>query len=66
MASKETRRRDKQTFRTFNENISSGSEEDVTPEAEWIAKQVYHWIESEEESILAAEFDGERASDYSA
>ena len=57
---KEIRRRDKRIFRTFGENISSGSEEDVTPEAEWIAKQGYHWTESEEETIPAAETDEER------
>ena len=66
VASKETRRRDKRIFRTFGENISSGSDEHITPEAEWIAKQGYQWTESEEESVPAAESDGERASDYSA
>ena len=58
--------RDKRIFWTFGENISSGLEEDVTPEAEWMAKQGYHWTESEEESVPAAESDGERASDHSA
>ena len=66
VASKETRRRDKRIFRTFGENISSGSEVNITPEAEWMHKQGYRWTESEEESIPAAESDGERASDYSA
>ena len=66
MASKETRRRDKWIFRTFGKNISSGSEVHITPEAEWMLKQGYRWTESEEESVPAAESDGERASDYSA
>ena len=66
VASKETRRRDKRIFRTFGENISSGSEVHITLEAEWMRKQGYRWTESEEESVPAAESDGERASDYSA
>ena len=66
VASKETRRRDKRIFRTFGENISSGSEVNITPEAEWLHKQGYRWTESEEESVPAAESDEERASDYSA
>ena len=66
VASKKTRRRDKRIFRTFGENISSGSEVHITPEAEWMHKQGYRWTESEEESVPAAESDGERASDSSA
>ena len=45
---------------------SSRSEVNITPEAEWLHKQGYRWTESEEESVRAAEFDEERASDYSA
>ena len=65
VASKESCRRDKRILRTFGEDITSGSEKHITPEAEWMAKQGYKWTDSEEEPIPAAESDGERASDYS-
>ena len=39
--------------------MESGSEVNITPEAEWLAKQGYQWTESEEESIPAAETDEE-------
>ena len=60
VAQKESRRRDKRILRTFGEEISSGSEKHITPEAEWMAKQGYQWTESEEEPIPAAESDEER------
>ena len=66
VASKESRRRDKKIMRVFGEDVSGGSEEHITPEAEWMAKQGYKWTDSEEEPIPAAESDDERASDYSA
>ena len=69
VASKETRRRDKRIFRTFGENISSGSEVHITPEAEWMAKQGYRWTDSEqdiEETVPVAESDEEHWSNYSA
>ena len=60
VAQKESRRCDKWILRTFGEEISSGSEKHITPEAEWMAKQGYQWTESEEETIPAAESDEER------
>ena len=66
MASKESRRRDKKIMRVFGEEGSGGSEEHITPEAEWMEKPGYKWTDSEEEPIPAAESDEERASDYSA
>ena len=59
IASKESRRRDKRILRTFGEDISSGSEKHITPEAAWMAKQGYKWTDSEEEPIPAAETDEE-------
>ena len=53
-------------MRVFGEDVSGGSKEHITPEAEWMAKQGYKGTDSEEEPIPAAESDGERASDYSA
>ena len=66
VASKESRRRDKKIMRVFGEDVSHGSEEHITPEAEWMAKQGYRWTGSEEEHIPAAESNEECASDYSA
>ena len=66
VASKESRRHDKKIMRVFGEDVSGGSEEHITPEAEWMAKQGYKWTDSEEEHIPAAESNEERASDYSA
>ena len=60
VASKESRRRDKRILRTFGEEISSGSEKHIKPEAEWMTKQGYQWTESEEEPIPAAKSDEER------
>ena len=54
MASKESRRRDKKIMRVFGEDVSGSSEEHITPEAKWMAKQGYRWTDSEEEHILAA------------
>ena len=55
VASKESHRRDKRILRTFGEEISSGFEKHIMPEAEWMTKQGYQWTESEEEPIPAAE-----------
>ena len=46
VASKESRRRNKRILRTFGEDISSGSEKHIIPEAEWMAKQGYKWTDS--------------------
>ena len=53
----------------FGEDVSGGSEDRITPEAEWMAKQGFKWTDSEEdveETIPAVESDEDRASDYSA
>jgi hypothetical protein len=39
--------------------MSSGSDKNITPEADWMAKQGYQWTESEEESLPTAETDEE-------
>ena len=39
--------------------MESGSEVNITLEADWIAKQGYQWTESDGESIPAAETDEE-------
>ena len=59
ISSKESRQRDKRILRTFGEIVESGSEVNITPEADWIAKQGYQWTESEEETIPAAKSDEE-------
>ena len=69
IASKESRRRDKKLMRLCGEDVSGGSEERITPEAEWMAKQSFKWTDSEEdieETVPAAKSDEERASDHSA
>ena len=70
MASKESRRRDKKILHLYGEEVSGGSEERITPEAEWMEKQGYRWTESEEdveETIPAAEeTDGEAWDEFSA
>ena len=62
VASKESRRRDKRILRTFGEQVSSGSEKHITPEAAWMTKQGYQWTDSEEETIPAAESEEESSS----
>ena len=69
VASKESRRRDKRIMKVFGEAEPDGSERHITPEAEWMAKQGYRWTDSEEdieETVPAAESDGEHWSDFSA
>ena len=69
VASKESRCRDKKIMRLFGEDDSGGSEDHITQEAEWMAKQGFKWTDSEEdkeETVPAAESDEERATDYSA
>ena len=62
VASKESRQHNKKILSTFGEHVESGSEEIITPEAAWIAKQGYQWMESEEETIPAAESNEESFS----
>ena len=70
VASKKSRRRDNKILQLYGEAVSSGSEEHITPEAEWMEKQGYRWTESEEdveETIPAAEAsDGEDWDEFSA
>ena len=56
---KESRRCDKWILRKLGEQVSSGSEKNITPEAAWMAKHGYQWTESNGESIPAAETDEE-------
>ena len=67
MADKESRRRDKKVMRLFGEDVSGGSEDVITPEAAWMAKQGYKWTSSEEdieESIPATESDEEHEEQW--
>src|SRR3954465_8548457 len=67
--SKEARRRDLHILRVFGEAQSSGPERNITPEAEWMAKQGFKWTDSDEdieEDIPAAESDKEHWDDFSA
>ena len=54
VAQKESRQRDKRILRKPGEHVLSGSEKTITPEAAWMEKKGYQWVESDEESILAA------------
>ena len=61
VASKESRRRDNKIMHLYGEAVSDGSEERITPEAEWMEKQGYRWTDSEEdveETIPATEETG--------
>ena len=56
-------------MRLYGEDISGGSKDRITPEAEWMAKQSFKWTDSEEdnkETVPNVESDKERASDHSA
>ena len=46
VASKESRRRDKKIPKLYGEDVSGGSEDLITPEAEWMEKQGYKWTDS--------------------
>ena len=62
VASKETRCRDKKIMSLFGEDVCGGSEDRITPEAEWMEKQGYKWTDSEEdieETVPVAESDKE-------
>ena len=66
MVSKESRRRDNKILQLYGEAVSSGSEEHITPEAEWMEKQGYKWTDSEEdveETIPVAEESDKEAWD---
>jgi len=62
VADKESRRRDKKVMRLFREDVSGGSEDAITLEAERRAKQGFKWTSSEEdivEPVPTAESDTE-------
>ena len=66
VASKESRRRDKKILQLYGKDVSGGSEDRITPEAEWMEKQGYKWTDSEEdvkETIPAAEESDEEPWD---
>ena len=48
-------------MRACGEDVASGSERHITPEAAWMAKQGYKWTDSEEEYVPAAESDDEES-----
>ena len=60
MAQKESRQRHKRVLRTLDVDISSGSEDDITPEATWMRAQGYQWSDAEEE---ASKEDNEEEQD---
>ncbi|KAI4984024.1 hypothetical protein ZWY2020_040877 [Hordeum vulgare] len=43
VAEKQSRQRHKRVLRTLDVDISSGSEDDITPEATWMQAQGYQW-----------------------
>ena len=49
MTDKKTRQRDKKILALYGEEVSNGSEENITPPATWMARQGYKWSESDEE-----------------
>ncbi|XP_044957951.1 uncharacterized protein LOC123409013 [Hordeum vulgare subsp. vulgare] len=49
VAQKESRQHDKLIMRKFDVHISSGSEQDITPEAAWMKKKNLEWAESGQE-----------------
>lgn len=59
VAQKESHQCDKRILRKLGEQVSSGSEKNITPEAAWMAKQGYQWTESDGESIPDAETNEE-------
>ena len=60
VAQKENRQRHKRVLRTLDVEISSGSEDDITPESAWMQAQGYQWSDAEEE---ASEEDNEEEQD---
>ena len=65
VAQKQSRCRGKRILRKLGEEVSSGSEKNITPEADWMAKQGLMWTKYEEdteEPIPAADSDDESFS----
>ena len=50
VAQKESHQRDKLIMRKLDLPFSSGSEREITPEAEWIAKHRFQWAASQEDT----------------
>ena len=61
VAQKEGRRHDNRILRACGEDVASGSERHITPEAAWMAKQGYKWTDSKEETIPASESSDEES-----
>jgi hypothetical protein len=64
VARKESRQRDKLILRKLGKEIRSGSEKNITPEAAWMKKQNFQWLESEEEFLPAASPDHDEEESY--
>ncbi|KAI5019043.1 hypothetical protein ZWY2020_043931 [Hordeum vulgare] len=62
VAEKENRQRHKRVLRTLDVAISSGSEDDITPETGWMRAQGYQWTECDVEEE-ASEVDIEDEQD---
>src|SRR6187401_1007383 len=45
---KKTRQRDKKILSLYGEEVSNGSEDNITPEATWMARQGYQWTDSDD------------------
>ncbi|KAI4977610.1 hypothetical protein ZWY2020_005706 [Hordeum vulgare] len=58
VAQKESRQRHKRVLRTLDVDISSGSEDDITPEATWMQAQGYQWSGDEAEEEEPDDPDG--------
>ena len=46
---KKTRQRDKKIMSLYGEEVSNESEDNITPEATWMARQGYQWTDSDDE-----------------
>ncbi|KAI5016644.1 hypothetical protein ZWY2020_006495 [Hordeum vulgare] len=62
VAQKENLQRHKHVLRTLDVDIFSGSEEDITPESDWMQAQGYQWTGSDAEEE-ASEEDNEEEQD---
>lgn len=58
VAQKESRQRHKRVLRSLDVDISSGSEDDITPEATWMQAQGYQWSGDEEEEEVQDDQEG--------
>ena len=58
VAEKQSRQRHKRVLRTLDVDISSGSEDDITPEATWMQAQGYQWSGDEAEDEEETDQEG--------